>query len=79
MNQLGWRVHVQVVTGFHIANWSTEMPGDRFQRLLDEVADMLAKGKLTVMSGKSFPLASAVEAVQEANKAARGGKVFLKG
>lgn len=47
--------------------------------MLDEVAELMASGKVVPFAGKSFPLESAAEAVQEAVKSARGGKVLLKG
>ena len=69
----------QVVTGFHLGQWKASMPRERFQELIDEVMGLIVSGKVVPFSGKSFPLEKAAEAVQEANKQARGGKVFLKG
>lgn len=68
---------VQAVTGFHLRKWQAAVGYQLFHKYLEEVIDLLAKGTITTFNGKSFPLVSAAEAVQEAVKAARGGKVFL--
>lgn len=68
---------VQAVSGFHLGHWKDALANETFHKYLEEVIDLLTKGTVTTFNGKSFPLASAAEAVQEAAKAARGGKVFL--
>ena len=70
---------MQVITGFHIRDWRQDMPNERFFSLLEEVLDLLAKGVVTPYNGNSYPLEKVTEAMQEALKPARGGKVFLKG
>ena len=50
----------------------------RFHAALREVADLMEAGIVVPLSGNSFPLEQAVEAVQEAVKPGRGGKGFLK-
>ena len=67
-----------MVTGFHLGAWKDSLGNEKFREQLQEVIDMLVDGKVTPFNGKSFPLESAADAVVEAQKQARGGKVFLK-
>ena len=70
---------MQIVTGFALGIWKDTLSREKFHELLEEVIDLLVKQKLTPFSGKSYPLESAAEAVVEAGKTARGGKVLLTG
>lgn len=68
-----------MVSGFHLTKWTEEIGREKFQKMLDELAELFTTGKVVPFAGKSYPLESAVEALQESVKLARGGKVLLKG
>lgn len=67
-----------MVTGFHVDKWKQTCGRERHQKLLQEVMDMFAEGKLKGIIGETFPLESVAEAVQATNKPGRKGKVLLK-
>ena len=68
----------QVARGFLLTPWVQSL-GDRRLAKLEEIMTLMADKVIDPHNGKSFDLSQAAEAVQEAQKEARGGKVFLKG
>ena len=68
----------QVARGFLLTPWVQSL-GDRRLAKLEEIMNLMADKVIDPLNGKSFDLSQAAEAVREAQKEARGGKVFLKG
>ena len=68
----------QVAKGFLLTPWVQSL-GDRKQAVLDEIMGMMADKVINPLNGKSFDLTQFAEAVKEAQRQGRGGKVFLKG
>ncbi|KAK9790126.1 hypothetical protein WJX73_010431 [Symbiochloris irregularis] len=71
-------IELKVITGFHIDKWKQSCGREKHQKLLKEVMDMFAEGKVTGVVGETFPLESVAEAVQATTKAGKKGKVLLK-
>ena len=69
---------MQVVRGFYLMSWVQSL-GDQRQAKLEEIMELMADKIIDPFNGKSFDLSQAAEAVQEAQKQARGGKILLKG
>ena len=72
-------LHAQVVTGFYLSGWRADVGPEEWAKRVDEVIQMLVDNTISPLAGKSFPLEKASEAVIEATKRARGGKVFITG
>lgn len=53
--------------------------GDRREEVLHETMDLMVRGVLEPHTGKKFALEDVKEAVVEATKPGRGGKVLLEG
>lgn len=69
----------QTVSGFTLPHWKQSIGNETWQQRLSEVLDLLAKGIVTTYNGKTYQLEDVKDAIVEAQRPARGGKVFLKG
>ena len=69
---------LQIVAGYSVEAWMDGL-GDRRQAKLEELMDLFGQKVLEPFNGKIFDLAQAADAVQEAQKPARSGKVLLTG
>ena len=58
--------------------WVGSIGATRFHEYLMEVSHLLEEGTLQPLSGKTFTLETAVEAVLDSTLPARGGKGFMK-
>lgn len=68
-------VHIK---GFWLNVWLASV-GDRREEVLHETMDLMVRGVLEPHTGKKFALEDVKEAVVEATKPGRGGKVLLEG
>jgi NADPH:quinone reductase-like Zn-dependent oxidoreductase len=64
--------------GFMLPNWLDADGAEGKQRKLDRVQQLLADKVMVPLSGASFPLEKAREAIKESQRPGRGGKVFLE-
>ena len=71
-------VPAQVARGFGLGSWVQSL-GDRKQAVLEEIMGMVADKVIDPLIGKSYDLTQVAEAVKEAQRQGRGGKVLLKG
>lgn len=70
---------LKTVSGFTLPHWKQSIGNETWQQRLSEVLDLLAKGIVTTYNGKTYQLEDVKDAIVEAQRPARGGKVFLKG
>ena len=67
------------VRGFWLVTWVGAMTPEDREEALAAVMGYLADGTLSPYHGKRFPLSQVREAIAEATRDARGGKVLLEG
>ena len=68
-----------VIKGFWLIKWMKSLSGEERASVVDEVMGLLASGVMGIHEGKRFSLDQVVEAVQESQQPARGGKVYIEG
>lgn len=66
------------VEGFWLGHWMAERSIPGALRLFREIAALIREGVLSADIGASYPLEQVREAVQEAARVGRGGKVLLR-
>ena len=64
--------------GFWLARWMEKQAMWRKLRLVKQITGLMREGVLVTDVGRCFPLEQIVDAVREAEKTGRGGKVLLR-
>ncbi len=68
----------RVVEGFYLGHWAAARSKVKMLLLFREIADLIRKGVLATELGHEFPLGAIGDAVREAEKVGRRGKVLLR-
>lgn len=66
------------IHGFWLNVWLSSI-GDRRQEILKETMEFMLDGTLSPYTGEKYPLEQVKEAIREAGRPGRGGKVLLEG